>query len=89
MEALNKEPVAVGVSANRQFMYYESGVLSCKKSKWQDHAVLAIGYVKDDYWIVKNSWGDDWGENGYIRLKMGTNKECCGMLIDSSYATAT
>ena len=46
-----------------------------------NHAVLAVGYGIEhgqDYWLVKNSWGTNWGENGYIKVKMGT----CG--IDST-----
>lgn len=39
--------------------------------KPMDHAVLAIGYGEEDgkpYWLVKNSWGDKWGENGFFRI---------------------
>lgn len=46
-----------------------------------NHAVLGVGYGKDeragDYWIFKNSWGENWGENGFFRLKMGSN--ACGI----------
>lgn len=40
-----------------------------------DHGVLAVGYT-NDYWIVKNSWTNKWGESGYIRLKRG---DTCGI----------
>jgi len=49
-----------------------------------DHAVLIVGYGVDTefdfdtpYWIVKNSWGADWGENGYFRIYRGDG--CCGI----------
>jgi len=45
-----------------------------------DHAVLLVGYGQEDgkdYWTVKNSWGDDWGENGYFRIERGTGM--CGI----------
>lgn len=47
-----------------------------------NHAVLLVGYGVDNqteekYWIVKNSWGENWGENGYFRIRRGTDE--CGI----------
>ncbi len=45
-----------------------------------DHAVTIIGYGEEDdvpYWLIKNTWGDDWGENGYLRLRAG--RGLCGI----------
>lgn len=45
-----------------------------------DHAVLVVGYgTQDDvdYWVIKNSWSDAWGDDGYYRLIRGTNM--CGV----------
>lgn len=77
--ALTKQPVSVAIDASSlTFQLYKSGVYtgSCKDI---DHGVLAVGYNSEDsnsYWIVKNSWGESWGENGYIKLAMNSdNKE--------------
>ena len=51
-----------------------------------NHAVLAVGYGTEngqDYWLVKNSWGTNWGENGFIKIKMGT----CGIETAVSFLT--
>lgn len=69
---LEHGPLALGVAAgNQYFMYYKSGVLDNENcSGGLDHGVLLAGYIAErDAWKVKNSWGPDWGESGYIYLK--------------------
>lgn len=69
-------PVSVGIDASPDtFMFYRGGIYSdprCDRNRL-NHAVLVVGYGKDnwsgqDYWIVKNSWNDLWGENGYCNI---------------------
>lgn len=56
-----------------------------------DHGVAIVGYGTTldgtKYWIVKNSWGTDWGENGYIRMKRGISAKegLCGIAVEASY----
>ena len=61
---------------------YEEGVYDGRCGTDIDHAVQLVGYGTDggkDYWLVRNSWGDDWGEDGYIRIRrFGDGKEPCG-----------
>uniref|UniRef100_A0A6G1S9S5 Cathepsin K n=1 Tax=Aceria tosichella TaxID=561515 RepID=A0A6G1S9S5_9ACAR len=72
-------PVSVSVAAEA-FFDYKSGVLECARGQI-DHAVLAVGYGTDaklgDYWIIKNSWTEFWGEKGYVRLRRG--KDACNI----------
>jgi C1A family cysteine protease len=61
---------------------YSSGVLEPKNCSRVNHTVVIIGYGVDeqlgDYWIARNSWGSDWGENGNVRIKAGeTNESVC------------
>jgi len=68
-------PLAMTVYVNPGFGSYEQGVFdgcSYEENISINHGVTLVGYGTDpsegDYWIVRNQWGDSWGENGYIRL---------------------
>jgi cathepsin L len=71
MKAVTEGPVAVSVGAS-DWHSYSNGIFdSCSKDAVIDHAVTLFGYGKEDgknYWLIRNSWGGRWGEDGYIRL---------------------
>jgi len=71
-------PIAIAVDASNGWQTYKSGIVDKCKGTALDHGVLLVGYGTDatagDFWIVKNSWGLSWGEQGYIRLQFGTNQ---------------
>ena len=77
----------------RYIQLYKKGIYSDPDCGDQlDHGVLVVGYGYDffhgmEYWIVKNSWGPKWGENGYIRMAKGIEdpKGQCGIAMDASY----
>lgn len=73
----NNGPIAIAVDA-KMFQFYQSGVMTYCLPLWMDHGVVLVGYdntASTPYWIVKNSWGTGWGEDGYIRIRKGTD-EC-------------
>jgi len=86
-------PLSICVDA-RYWQDYQSGIMSEWQCDWivqLDHCVQAVGYdtsstAPTPFWIVRNSWGTDWGEDGYIRLEYGTNT--CGLTQESTSATA-
>jgi len=101
--AVYKQPVSIAIdAANQDFMMYTSGVLSSAYcGTMLDHGVLVVGWgveessdgkPAEEYWIVKNSWGGEWGEDGYVRMKKLNRKMSpgeCGMYMDASYPTAS
>lgn len=79
-------PISVQVYAE-PIIFYSSGIFSSEDCDGSiDHAVLAVGYGQDggeDFWLVKNSWGTEWGDKGYIRFARNQGN-MCGI---ASYAT--
>ena len=81
----------LAIQANkRSFQFYKSGIYSDLDCGTQlDHGVLLVGYGYDlfndmDYWIVKNSWGDGWGDKGYIYMSRNRDNNC-GIATRPSY----
>ena len=69
--AVVQRPIAVALDASN-WHAYQGGILSvCGYDL--NHSVTLIGFKENQYWIVRNSWGTRWGENGYIKLAMGAN----------------
>lgn len=83
-QLLNYQPIAVAVNAPPCFVQYKSGVLKswecdCTATRPEDilvnHVMTLVGYSTNQdtwgcsgHWILKNSWGPEWGESGYMRL---------------------
>jgi len=81
---VNQGPISIAADAT-MWQFYYSGVWYFPCGTSLDHGILIVGYgVETDYlgqkmpyWIVKNSWGADWGMNGYILIERGDNR--CGL----------
>ncbi|GKV17930.1 hypothetical protein SLEP1_g28380 [Rubroshorea leprosula] len=83
-------PVSVAFEVVNGFRFYKSGVYTsdtCGSDPMDvNHAVLAVGYGVENgvpYWLIKNSWGETWGDNGYFKMEMGKNM--CGIATCASY----
>ena len=91
--AVAQQPVSVAIEADtRYFQSYKSGILTDSACGTKlDHGVLAVGYGSEGsqkYWIVKNSWGAGWGENGYVRIARSESTNdagICGIAIQPSF----
>ena len=86
-------PLSIALNAEL-LQNYSSGIIDVPSSQCPssgiNHAVLLVGYGYDstvglNYWLVKNSWGKDWGESGYFRIRRGSG--ACG--INCYITTAT
>lgn len=84
---VNNGPMVIAFEVYPDFQQYKGGIYkhtgltnTFNPFELTNHAVLLVGYgvdveSGDKYWIVKNSWGSDWGENGYFRIMRGVD-EC-------------
>ena len=91
--AIATQPTSVAVSAgNVDWQFYRNGVYDKGCDDQIDHGVLAVGYgqidpafdpnadtnTTADYFLIKNSWGSWWGEEGFIKLGRGGGNEAEG-----------
>jgi C1A family cysteine protease len=90
--AVSKQPVSIAIEADKlSFQFYRSGVYKASCGTNLDHGVLLVGYGTEDgldYWLVKNSWGPSWGDQGYIKILKeddATDGGECGILLSASY----
>lgn len=74
-EIFNNGPIQTGLIVYEDFMHYKSGIYEYNHGRrLGGHAVKIVGWGEEEgnaYWIVQNSWGDNWGEEGFFRIKMG------------------
>jgi len=88
-ELVHKGPLVLSFEPADDFMFYSDGVYQSagkpgkpieeSRPEWYrvDHAVLLVGYGEEDgkkYWKLQNSWGEDWGEDGYFRMLRGADE---------------
>ena len=89
--ALFHQPLSIGIDASSNlFQFYSHGVYTTDCGYDLDHGVLAVGWGVlngTEYWRVKNSWGSDWGDNGYINIQRNTvdKRGKCGIAMQPSY----
>lgn len=93
-KALQLGPLIAMINTSESFRYYSHGVLKSRECTPDvNHSVLVVGYgvytdsdgKEEDYFIVKNSWGKYWGEQGYIRISGSQEfspKGVCGLFSE-------
>lgn len=83
--AVQQQPVIVNIEASSEaFISYSGGIFSdpyCYRNG-VDHSVVIVGYDITNFppfWIIRNSWGKNWGENGHMRLAISGGVGTCGI----------
>eukprot|EP01004_Peranema_trichophorum_P005757 NODE_4606_length_1142_cov_588.501472_g4086_i0.p1 GENE.NODE_4606_length_1142_cov_588.501472_g4086_i0~~NODE_4606_length_1142_cov_588.501472_g4086_i0.p1 ORF type:complete len:323 (-),score=71.14 NODE_4606_length_1142_cov_588.501472_g4086_i0:114-1082(-) len=80
-------PLSIGVDAMDGWQTYQGGVKTACQGSQVDHGVAIVGFGvqgSTPYWIIRNSWGVGWGENGYIRVQRGVNCDLLTYLVTSA-----
>ncbi|CAG7902361.1 hypothetical protein BRARA_G01311 [Brassica rapa] len=92
LQAVSQQPVSVRIEASgAAFRHYSDGIFDGECGTHLHHAVTIVGYGMSEegtkYWLVKNSWGQNWGEGGYMRIKRDVNapEGMCGLAMHPSY----
>lgn len=94
MQAVANQPISVYIDASDpSFQSYSSGIYTGDCGTTLDHGVVVVGYGEDNgmnYWLVKNSWGSQWGEEGFIRMQkdIDAGEGLCGIAMAPTYPTA-
>ena len=92
LHSVSQRVVSAGIEADlTSFRFYKSGIYNDQHCGTNlNHGIALVGYGNDNgqlYWKIKNSWGTDWGERGYMRL--ARNEEIgsgmCGIAVEASY----
>ncbi|KAK8814407.1 hypothetical protein WA158_008269 [Blastocystis sp. Blastoise] len=92
--AISKQPVSLSLAAGTEFFHhYTSGILDSEECGTSiNHAVVAVGYGKEndkEYILIRNCWGKEWGENGYIRIAyQSSGLGICGINTQATYPIA-
>nr|DAD25479.1 TPA_asm: hypothetical protein HUJ06_026943 [Nelumbo nucifera]DAD25480.1 TPA_asm: hypothetical protein HUJ06_026944 [Nelumbo nucifera] len=73
LKAVAMQPVSVAIGASsNDFLFYSTGVFTGECGTDLNHAVTVVGYGTSEegmkYWLLKNSWGTQWGDKGYMRI---------------------
>ncbi|XP_010519533.1 PREDICTED: KDEL-tailed cysteine endopeptidase CEP3 [Tarenaya hassleriana] len=92
LKAVAHQPVSVAIDAgSTDFQLYSEGVFTGECGTQLNHGVAVVGYGESEegrkYWIVRNSWGDGWGEGGYVRIERSVDDKegRCGIAMEASY----
>ncbi|XP_053320732.1 uncharacterized protein LOC128492263 [Spea bombifrons] len=77
-------PIIVGFGVDTEFFFYVKGVYDGSCAPYPNHAIIIVGYGteydknnednNEDYWLIKNSWGEQWADEGYGKIKRNVNK---------------
>ncbi|KAG4204435.1 hypothetical protein ERO13_A04G044100v2 [Gossypium hirsutum] len=95
LKAVTNQPVSVALEGHgRDFQFYNGGVFTGDCGNSLTHAVTIVGYGTSEeglnYWLIKNSWGQSWGENGYMKIQRNVETQggLCGIAMKGSYPIA-